>query len=51
MTQFYYEKDVNRAANDYPKLAALQDLHPGTGVRAMEHDLMRRLGPGAKAQH
>jgi ketol-acid reductoisomerase len=39
------------AAKGYPTLAALKELHAGEGVRAMEHDLMRRLGPGVKAQH
>ncbi len=39
------------AARGYPTLAALQELHAGEGVRAMEHDLMSRPGPGVKAQH
>lgn len=35
------------AANGYPTLAALKDVHAGAGVQAMEHDLMSKLGPGA----
>jgi len=42
MTKFYYEKDDTRAQ------AALKELHARKGVRAMEHDLMSKLGPGAK---
>jgi ketol-acid reductoisomerase len=37
------------AAKGYPKLAALKELHAGEGVRAMEQDLMSKLGPGVKA--
>jgi ketol-acid reductoisomerase len=36
------------AARGYPTLAALKEVHAGEGVRAMEHDLMSKLGPGAK---
>jgi hypothetical protein len=39
------------AVRGYPTLAVLQELHAGEGVRAMEHDLMSRPGPGVKAQH
>ena len=39
------------ASKGYPTLAALKDLHAGDGVRAMEHDLMSKLGPGVKTTH
>jgi len=38
------------AAKGYPTLAVLKDRHAGEGVRAMEQDLMSKLGPGAKPQ-
>lgn len=42
MTKFYYEKDATRSP------AALKELHAATGVRALEHDLMSKLGPGMR---
>lgn len=38
------------AGKGYPTLKALKDVHAGEGVRAMEHDLMSKLGPGAKCE-
>lgn len=35
------------AAGGYRKLRELKEVHAGEGVRAMEQDLMRKLGPGA----
>ena len=34
--------------NDYRELKALKEVHAGDGVRAMEADLMSKLGPGAQ---
>jgi ketol-acid reductoisomerase len=34
------------SAQGYEQLKALKDVHAGEGVRAMEEDLMRKLGPG-----
>jgi len=36
------------ANNGYPRLAELKQQHAGEGIRAMEKDLRRRLGPGAR---
>jgi ketol-acid reductoisomerase len=36
------------AGKGYPTLHSLKALHAGEGVQAMERDLMRQLGPGAK---
>jgi ketol-acid reductoisomerase len=46
--QFADEWDAE-AAKGYPTLAALKEQHAGAGVRGMEHDLMSKLGPGAKS--
>lgn len=35
------------AASGYPRLQALKEEHAGEGVKAMEADLMGKLGPGA----
>jgi len=36
------------AAAGYPGLKALRELHAGEGVKALEQDLMRRLGAGVR---
>ncbi|SRR6056297_90560 len=36
------------AAGGYERLKALKDVHAGEGVKAMERDLMRKLGPGVQ---
>ena len=39
------------ANKGYPRLKALKGTHSGEGVQAMEHDLMSKLGSGAKPQN
>ncbi|GAB5451331.1 MAG: ketol-acid reductoisomerase [Halioglobus sp.] len=46
---FADEWDAESAAG-YAQLRALKEVHAGEGVRAMERDLMSRLGPGVVAQ-
>ncbi len=43
--RFADEWDAESKAG-YPRLEELKKLHAGPGVRAMEADLRRRLGPG-----
>jgi ketol-acid reductoisomerase len=40
----------SEAAAGYPKLKALRELHAGPGMKAMEADLMGKLGPGVAKQ-
>tara|TARA_R110000823_G_scaffold139607_6_gene269536 strand:- start:18798 stop:19769 length:972 start_codon:yes stop_codon:yes gene_type:complete len=44
---FADEWDAEAAAG-YARLKALKDVHAGEGVKAMERDLMQKLGPGVQ---
>ncbi len=45
--RFADEWDAESKAG-YPRLRELKETHAGPGIRAMEADLRRRLGPGLR---
>jgi ketol-acid reductoisomerase len=48
--RFADEWDAESRAG-YPRLAELKQVHAGPGIRELERDLRRRLGPGVREGH